>query len=113
MDEIDQPLTEIEQSRASTGYRYYACDKTIYNQLASAVDASRGYPKQHTKRGLPLVEELPEAIDGSGKVLIAIDCWRFNAEDDAMLEAPAAAGLVTELTKDDYIALKPEPPNDF
>lgn len=113
MDELETPLTPVEASRAATGFRYYVCEKTTYGQLAAAVDASRGYPKQYTKRGLPLVEELPEATDGSGKVLIAIDCWRFNADDDAMLEAPTAAGLVTELTKDDYDALKPEPSNEF
>lgn len=105
MDELDQPLTEIEQSRAETGFRYYVCAPETYTALAAAVDASRGYPKQHTKRGLPPVEELPDATDGSGK-LIAIDCWRFTSEDDAMLEG--ATG-VEELTQLEYLAIKPQP----
>ena len=109
MDELDQPLTDIEQSRADTGFRYYVCDPETYTALAAAVDASRGYPKQHTKRGLPPVEELPDATDGSGK-LIAIDCWRFTVYDDAMLEG--AAG-VQELTQLEYLAIKPQPSEDL
>ena len=109
MDELDQPLTEIEQSRADTGFRYYVCEPETYTALAAAVDASRGYPKQHTKRGLPPVEELPDATDGSGK-LVAIDCWRFTSEDDAMLEG--AAG-VQELTQLEYLAIKPQPSEDL
>ena len=105
MHELDQPLTEIEQSRADTGFRYYVCEPETYTALAAAVDASRGYPKQHTKRGLPPVEELPDATDGSGK-LIAIDCWRFTVYDDVMLEG--AAG-VQELTQLEYLAIKPQP----
>ena len=105
MDELDQPLTDIEQSRADTGYRYYVCDPQTYTALASAVDATRGYPWQHTLRGLPPVDELPDAVGVSGK-LIAIDCWRFTAEDDAMLED--ATG-VQELTQLEYLAVKPQP----
>jgi hypothetical protein len=104
MDELDQPLTEIEQSRADTGFRFYVCAPETYTALAAAVDASRGYPKQHTKRGLPPVEELPDATDGSGK-LVAIDCWRFTSQDDVML---AGATGVQELTQNEFGALKPE-----
>lgn len=104
MDELDQPLTDIEQSRADTGFRFYVCDPETYTALAAAVDASRGYPKQHTKRGLPLAEELPDATDGSGK-LVAIDCWRFTANDDAMLEG--ATG-VEELTHLKFGVLQPK-----
>jgi hypothetical protein len=107
MDELDQPLTDIEQSRADTGFRYYVCDPQTYTALASAVDASRGYPWKHTHRGLPSVDDLPDATDGSGK-LIAIDCWRFTANDDAMLDGTAG---VQELTQLEFLALKP-PPED-
>ena len=105
MDELDQPLTDIEQSRADTGYRYYVCDPQTYTALSSAVDESRGYPWQHTLRGLPPVDELPDAVGVTGK-LVAIDCWRFTAEDDAMLED--AVG-VQELTQLEYLAVKPQP----
>ena len=48
MDE-EQPLTEIEQSRADTGFRYYVCQPDVYTALAVGVDQSRGYPnKQQT-----------------------------------------------------------------
>ncbi len=105
MDELDQPLTDIEQSRADTGYRYYVCDPETYTALSAAVDESRGYPWQHTLRGLPPVDELPDAVGVTGK-LVAIDCWRFTEADDAMLEG--ATG-VQELTYLEYLAVKPQP----
>jgi hypothetical protein len=48
---------------------------------------------------------LAEATDGSGR-LIAIDCWRFTENDDAMLES--ATG-VTELTQLEFLSIKPQP----
>ena len=110
MDE-EQPLTEIEQSRADTGFRYYAVQPTTYTGLVAAVDTDRGYPNRQrtTITSLPPVESLADATDGSGK-LIAIDCWRFTANDDAMLES--ATG-VQELTQLEFLAIKPEPSNEL
>ena len=108
MDE-EQPLTEIEQSRADTGFRYYVCQPDVYTALAAGVDQSRGYPnkQQTTLTGLPPVEQLADATDGSGK-LIAIDCWRFTEADDQMLEGPLANSSIIEVTKLEYSALKPD-----
>jgi hypothetical protein len=111
MDELDTPLTEIEQSRAVTGFRYYVVDPTVYDALSTAVDQSRGYPWRYTERGLPLVDSLPDASDGSGRKLIAIDSWRFTTADDEMLEGPLQAGTCEELTYLEYIALKPADTN--
>jgi hypothetical protein len=106
MDE-EQPLTEIEQSRADTGFRYYVVQPDVYTGLSAAVDADRGYPNKQgtTITGLPPVENLAEATDASGK-LIAIDCWRFTANDDALLEGTDG---VQELTQLEFLAIKPEP----
>ena len=105
--EDQEPLTEIEQSRADTGFRYYVAQPEVYTGLTNAVDADRGYPNKQgtTLRGLPPVENLAEATDGSGR-LIAIDCWRFTANDDAMLDG---ADGVQELTQTDFLLLKPQP----
>ena len=105
MDENQEPLTDIEQSRADTGFRYYVVQPDeLYTGLVAAVDADRGYPNPNTFTGLPPVETLAEATDGSGR-LIAIDCWRFTANDDAMLED---AEGVQELTQLEFLAIKPE-----
>ena len=112
MDELDTPLTPIEESRAATGFRYYKFDPAVYGFICTAVDESRGYPKRYTHRALPLAEALPDATDGSGK-LIAVDCWRFNAGDDELLSGPIAAGTVTEITKEAYDALKPQPTEEL
>ena len=105
MDE-EIPLTEIEQSRADTGFRYYVVHPDdVYTGLTNAVDADRGYPNKQrtTLRGLPPVESLAEATDGSGR-LIAIDCWRFTANDDALLDG---AEGVQELTQTEFLSIKP------
>ena len=110
MDENQEPLTDIEQSRADTGFRYYVVKPDeLYTGLVAAVDADRGYPNPNTFTGLPPVESLAEATDGSGR-LIAIDCWRFTANDDVMLEG---AEGVQELTQLEFLAIKPEPQNEL
>lgn len=105
MDE-QEPLTEIEQSRADTGFRYYVVQPDVYTGLVAAVDADRGYPNKQgtTLTGLPPVDSLAQATDDSGK-LIAIDCWRFTEKDDLMLEG---AEGVEELTQLEFLALKPQ-----
>ena len=110
MDENQEPLTDIEQSRADTGFRYYVVQPDeLYTGLVAAVDADRGYPNPNTFTGLPPVETLAEATDGSGR-LIAIDCWRFTANDDAMLDGVDG---VQELTQLEFLAIKPEPQNEL
>ena len=110
MDENQEPLTDIQQSRADTGFRYYVVQPDeLYTGLVAAVDADRGYPNPNTFTGLPPVESLAEATDGSGR-LVAIDCWRFTANDDAMLED---AEGVQELTHLEFLAIKPEPQNEL
>ena len=108
MDDEQQPLTDIEQSRADTGFRYYVVQPDeLYTGLVSAVDTDRGYPNKQgtTLTGLPPVENLSEATDGSGR-LIAIDCWRFTANDDVMLEGTDG---VQELTQLEFLSIKPQP----
>jgi len=112
MDEQQEPLTDIEQSRADTGFRYYVVQPDeLYTGLVAAVDSDRGYPnKQRTTiTGLPPVESLAEATDGSGR-LIAIDCWRFTSNDDAMLEGSEG---VQELTQLEFLSIKPQPTEEL
>jgi hypothetical protein len=108
MDELEQPLTEVEQSRAATGFRYYLATPQAYEDISNYVDSSRGYPRALTHRGLPEINSVPDANDGSGKKIIAIDCWRINQDDDAVLADPIAAGAIKELTHLEYINLKPQ-----
>jgi len=112
MDEQQEPLTDIEQSRADCGFRFYVVKPDeLYTQLVASVDADRQFPnkQQTTLTSLPPVESLAEATDGSGR-LIAIDCWRFTTNDDAMLDGVDG---VQELTQLEFLAIKPEPQNDL
>ena len=88
-------------------HRYFKCDQATYTQLAAAVDQSRGYPhgagtRAVTLRGLPTFDELELANDDSGRGLIAIDKWRFTPDDEAMLAPAIQAGLIEELTKEEF-----------
>ena len=110
MDEIttiEEPLTPIQESRANTGFRFFSCDVLVYDQLSQKVDESRGYPNNQgtTLRGLPESQFLQMATDGSGNLLIAINCWRFTSEDDAMIEA--AGDGVKELTQTEFNLIRP------
>jgi hypothetical protein len=112
MEDQQEPLTDIEQSRADTGFRYYVVQPDeLYTGLVAAVDSDRGYPNKQgtTITGLPPVANLAEATDGSGR-LIAIDCWRFTANDDAILED---AEGVQELTQLEFLSIKPQPTEDL
>lgn len=105
--EEQEPLTEIEQSRADCGFRFYVVKPDeLYTQLVESVDADRQFPNKAktTLTSLPPVESLAEATDGSGR-LIAIDCWRFTPEDDAMIEA--AGDGVKELTQTEFNLIRP------
>lgn len=105
--ENQEPLTPIQESQAKTGFRFFSCDVLVYDQLSQKVDESRGYPNNQgtTLRGLPESQFLQMATDGSGKLLIAIDCWRFTPEDDAMIEA--AGDAIKELTQTEFNLIRP------
>ena len=107
ISEIQEPLTPIQESQAATGFRFFACDVLVYDQLSQKVDESRGYPNNQgtTLRGLPESQFLQMATDGSGNLLIAIDSWRFTPEDDAMIEA--AGDGIKELTQTQFNLIRP------
>lgn len=97
--------TDVQKSRIIYAQRFFSCDPATYTQLSSATDDSRGYPLAITQRGLPEAADLPESADG--RVLISIPVSLFNADDDARIAPAIAAGLVTELTKEEYSDLLP------
>jgi hypothetical protein len=44
--EDQEPLTEIEQSRADCGFRFYVVKPDeLYTQLVASVDSDRQFPK--------------------------------------------------------------------
>mgnify|MGYP000010917907 CR=1 FL=1 len=94
-------------------HRFFKCDGATYTALATAVDQSRGYPRgvgtrAVTLRGLPPFDELEIANDDSGRGLIAIDNWRFTPADDELIAPAIGAGLIEELTLEQYQTLRPE-----
>ena len=102
---MDEELTPLELSRATTGRRFFRANPTVYAQLSAAIDTARGYPEgvgtaAVTTRGLPEPGNLPTTENGD--VLLSIEAWRVTAADEQMLAPAIAAGAVVELTADDY-----------
>ena len=113
MSEEDNPLTELEQDQLDTGWFFFLASPDVYPALSEYVDDSRGYPiegeKASTLRGLPVVEELLTATDGSGRLMLQLATWRVTADDLAVLEPYIDQGDVFIVTEEEWLSVKPEP----
>jgi hypothetical protein len=114
MPEENIELTPIEQSRAETGRRYFAVEPDTYIAMSQGVNQIRNYPKgintiAQTLTGLIPIEKLETANDDSGFVLTSLEVSRFTEADEAMMADPIALGLIIEMTKTEFDALKPLP----
>lgn len=98
--------TALEISRANTGRRFYIVDADTYVSIVSVMDSSRGYPDDSTTSVMPPVDELPDALDGSGK-LVGISTFSVDASEEALLDTAIAAGKLEEIEEVDFLALMP------
>lgn len=98
--------TALEISRANTGRRFYIVDADTYVSIVSVMDSSRGYPDDITTSVMPPVDELPDALDGSGK-LVGISTFSVGASEEALLDTAIAAGKLEEIEEVDFLALMP------
>lgn len=104
--EVDN--SPLGSSRRRTGRRYFAvANDALYNQLADTVAALRNWPDEYTARAIPEASELPH--DSLNRVLFSAEVWRFTEGDDEMLSPVITAGLVVELTVEEYTELLPPP----
>ena len=94
---------------AESPHRYFRVKSEVYPSITSHVDETRGYPDETTQRGLQPFEELPKDEDGWG--LIAIDDWRFQEEDEEIVDGLLQTNAAEELTREVYTLLRypPEP----
>ena len=109
-DEI--PLTELEQSRADYGRRYYSIKAGFYNGLSTSLNAKKNRPtgvgtKAVTLREIPLADDCPDSADGTRK-LLSYECWRLTDEEfDDIFDADHPN--IDEIVHDEWYALFPEP----
>jgi len=88
--------------------RYFRAAVAVYADICAQLDAAYGYPNAETKteRALPLVSDLP--TDEAGRVYLAVSAeycdYNLPAE---MLPQLIAAGLVEEITAEQYGAVLP------
>jgi hypothetical protein len=91
--------------------RYFRSTPAVYSDICDQLDAAYGYPNAETKtdRALPLVAELPS--DDQGRVYLAVSAQYcdYNLPSE-MLPQLIAAGLVDEITAEQYEAVMPSMP---
>jgi hypothetical protein len=88
--------------------RYFRSTPAVYADICAQLDAAYGYPNEATKtqRTLPLAADLPS--DGQGQLYLAVsaDYCDYNLPSE-MLPQLIAAGLVEEITAEQYAAVLP------
>jgi len=88
--------------------RYFRATPAVYADICAQLDAAYGYPNEATKtlRTLPLAADLPS--DGQGRVCLAVSAeyCEFNLPSE-LLPQLIAAGLVEEITAEQYAAVVP------
>jgi hypothetical protein len=88
--------------------RYFRSTPAVYVNICDQLDAAYGYPNAETKtaRTLPLAADLP--YDAQGRVYLAVsaDYCEFNLPSE-LLPQLIAAGLVEEITAEEYAAVLP------
>jgi hypothetical protein len=88
--------------------RCFRSTPAVYADICAQLDAAYGYPSAATKtlRTLPLTADLPS--DGQGRVYLAVsaDYCDYNLPSE-MLPQLIAAGLVDEITAEQYAAVLP------
>lgn len=93
-----------------TDARYFRSTPAVYVDVCAQLDAAWGYPNAETKtqRALPLVEELP--TDNQGRVLLSVAAQycEYNLPGE-LLPQLIEAGLVEEMSAEQYAALLPTP----
>jgi hypothetical protein len=113
---IDEPLTELQQDQADTGWFYFLATPEAYPALYGYVDQSRGYPiggaKASTLHGLPPAAELMTTTDGS-RLMLQLATWRVTKADLDALAPFMDAGDVAIVTESEWLALKPEPTEEL
>ncbi len=103
-----------------SNHRFFRVDPAHYSTYTDYVNESRGYPHDHTLRGLPLFAWLlQEPTTGWG--LCPIGKWRIDDEDEVVIAQAIAAGAATEISAEQYVAERnaildppepePEPPD--
>jgi hypothetical protein len=88
--------------------RYFRATPAVYADICAQLDAAYGYPNPETKtlRSLPLAADLP--ADGQGRVylMISAEYCEYNLPSE-LLPQLIAAGLVEEITAEQYAAVMP------
>jgi hypothetical protein len=88
--------------------RYFRSTPAVYADICAQLDAAYGYPNAETKteRALPLLEWLP--TDEEGRVYLAVKAnyCEYNLPAE-MLPQLIAAGLVEEITAEEYAVVMP------
>jgi len=88
--------------------RYFRSTPAVYADICAQLDAAYGYPNAETKtlRTLPIAADLP--ADGQDRVYLAVSAAYCDYDlPSQLLPQLIAAGLVDEITAEQYAAVLP------
>jgi hypothetical protein len=112
MDELELPLTPLEQSRADFGQRFYKIKVGFHNGLFTALNAANGRAsgvgtRAVTLREIPLEDDMTLNQDGTHYLL----AYPIQGRDDQYFEDifNSRNPDVAEITKATYDLEKPNP----
>jgi hypothetical protein len=88
--------------------RYFRSTPAVYVNICDQLDAAYGYPNAETKtaRTLPLADDLPYDTQGLVYLAVSAEYCEFNLPSE-LLPQLIAAGLVEEITAEEYAAVLP------
>jgi hypothetical protein len=88
--------------------RYFRAAPAVYADICAQLDAAYGYPNAETKteRSLPLPVDLPSDVQGRVYLAVSAAYCDYNLPSE-LLPQLIAAGLVEEITAEQYAAVLP------
>jgi hypothetical protein len=88
--------------------RYFRSTPAVYADICAQLNAAYGYPNAETKteRALPLVADLPHDAEGRVYLAVSAEYCDYNLPSE-MLPQLIAAGMVEEITAEEYAAVLP------
>jgi hypothetical protein len=90
--------------------RFFRASVAVYESICQQLDAAYEYPNAETKTQRTLPQASCLAVDGHGRVCIALPA-EFCGYDlpSQMLPQLLASGAVEEITEAEYMAALPQP----
>lgn len=90
-------------------HRFFKASPAVYESLRAQIDAAWGYPEPLTETSIPPTGEQWKHADGDCMMGVRVE-WLEWEPVASMIPQAIQAGLVTEISSEEYWAQRPMPP---